>query len=340
MRVMQVMAGAAYGGAEVFFVRLVLALRRAKLHQHVLIRENHERAERLRAGGVDPVELGFGGRLDFNTPRVLRTEAIRFKPNVVMTWMNRATLMMKPGPYALVARMGGYYNLKYYQHCDHLVGNTEDIVNYMVKEGWPKERAHYLPNFVSDEGAQPIDRSQYYTPDDAPLILAMGRLHENKAFDTLFEALIKAPDAYLWLAGDGPERENLEVLAERLGIRPRMRFLGWRDDTPELLRTCNLFVCPSRHEPLGNVVIEAWAQGVAVVAAASQGPSALIEDGVNGLLAPIDDAKSLGLAMDELLVDPERRAKIAAAGEQAYRDEFTEAAVVGQYLSFFDKISV
>ncbi|MCP5366585.1 MAG: glycosyltransferase [Hyphomicrobiales bacterium] len=340
MRVMQVMAGAAFGGAEAFFVRLVLALRRAKLHQHVIIRENAERAQRLRDGGVDPVELTFGGRLDWNTPRVLRTEAVRFKPNVVMTWMNRASLMMKPGPYALVARLGGYYDLKYYRHCDHLVGNTEDIVAYVIKEGWPRERAHYLPNFVSAEGARPVDRSQYYTPDDAPLILAMGRLHVNKAFDVLFQSLVKAPGAYLWLAGDGPERPNLEAQAERLGIRPRLRFLGWRDDTAELLRTCDLFVCPSRHEPLGNVVLEAWAQQRPVVAAASQGPGALIEDGVTGILVPVDDPRSLGLAMADLLDDPGRRAAMAAAGHRAYLDRFTEAAVVRQYLDFFDKVSV
>jgi len=338
MRVMQLMAGAEFGGAEAFFTRLVIALRRARLHQRVIIRTNAHRSEQLRQGGLEPVELPFRGPLDLSTRLSLRREVSSFKPDIVMTWMNRATSMAPSGDFIHVARLGGYYDLKYYQKCDHLVGNTVDIVEYLTSQGWPEGKAHYLPNFVDAETAPPVDRLQYYTPQDAPLLLAMGRLHENKAFDVLIESLVRVPDAYLWLAGDGPDREKLVTLAEKMGVKPRVRFLGWRDDTAALLAACDLFVCPSRHEPLGNVVVEAWAQKVPVVAADSLGPGVLIENGVNGILVPVDDAAALATAIRGVLNDNALRAKIAAAGYASYKEKFTEEIVVKQYLDFFDRL--
>src|SRR3546814_2771750 len=68
---------------------------------------------------------------------------------------------------------------------------------------------------------------------------------------------------WLWLAGEGPRRRALMQQAARLGLGDRVRFLGWRDDVAALLRAADVFLCPSRHEPLGNVVIEAWAHGLA-----------------------------------------------------------------------------
>ena len=67
-----------------------------------------------------------------------------------------------------------------------------------------------------------------------------------------------------------------------LGIADRVSFLGWREDVPELLANADFLVCPSLHEPLGNVVIEAWSAGLPVVATASDGPAGLIETGSAG----------------------------------------------------------
>ncbi|HEC14648.1 MAG TPA: glycosyltransferase, partial [Rhodospirillales bacterium] len=166
--------------------------------------------------------------------------------------------------------------------------------------------------------------------------LALGRLHENKAFDVLLDAVSRLPDAYLWLAGEGPLRRELEGLAEKLGIKPRVRFLGWREDIPALFATCDLFVCPSRLEPLGNVVVEAWAQGVPVVATDSLGPGTLIEDGETGILAPVDDAPALARAMALVLDDETLRSHIARQGREVFEDHFTEAVVTDTYRDFFE----
>ncbi len=340
MRLYQAMAGAAVGGAEAFFIRLALAFQRADgIEQKLAIRAHGKRAQALSGGKVDFTQMRFGGPLDMVTPMRLKRDINAFKPDVVLTWMNRATRVCPSGDYVRAGRLGGYYDLKYYQGCKHLIGNTMDIVDYLIKSGWPKDRAHYLPNFVRDDQMPPIPKRELFTPPEAPLILAMGRLHENKAFDVLLRALAHLPDAYLWLAGDGPLRRKLEALAEEVGVKPRVRFLGWRDDTPALLASCDVFVCPSRHEPLGNVVLEAWAQGRAVVAADSQGPGALIRDGVNGLLVPLENPDAMAHSIRTLLRDKAFRDAVAKGGLENHRANFTESIVVERYKTLFRDIA-
>lgn len=341
MKILQIMAGADVGGAELFFERLCVALsKRNSIEQRVIIRQNPARKRRLEAGGVAPKELKFGGKLDWSTSRAIKREIKSFKPDIVLTWMNRASSMCpkpKNGEYVHIARLGGYYDLKYYAGCDHLIGNTQDIADYLIKEGWPEGKAHYLPNFVDAEPATPVDRKTHYTPDSAPLIVALGRLHENKAFDVLLQALSRVPSAYLWIAGDGPLLGELDKLAEKVAVKPRVRFLGWRDDATALLRTADLFVCPSRHEPLGNTVIEAWAQYTPVVAADSYGPGTLITHLESGLLVPIDDPLTMSKAIRNVLEDPALASRLVENGRAAYEANFTEEIVTAQYLEFFQK---
>ena len=338
MRVLQSMAGARHGGAEAFFTRLVPALQRAGVDQLAVIRPYPERVEALRKGDVEVVEARFGGPFDLATPLRLRGAIRRFKPDIVMSWMNRATAACPKGRFIHVSRLGGYYDLKYYRSCDHLIGNTEDIRDYLINQGWPEDRAHYVPNFAEDVVAKPFPRPSLFTPNDGRLVFAMGRLHKNKAFDVLIQAMAQVPDTYLWLAGDGPLRGELEALAERVGVKPRVRFLGWRDDVSELLAACDVFVCPSRHEPLGNVVLEAWARGKAVVAADSVGPGILIDHLESGFLVPVDDVVSLAHGIRYMFDDPAVRERLARAGRARFEAEFSEAVVVQRFVAFFEEI--
>ncbi|CAA7613042.1 glycosyltransferase [Magnetospirillum sp. SS-4] len=338
-RLIQAMAGAPHGGAEAFFERLVPALARAGVAQRALIRANSRRAALLRDAGIDVVELPFGGALDLVTRWGFAREVRAFRPGIVLSWMNRASRFVPGGDFVPVGRLGGYYDLKYYRNCRHLIGNTPDIRDWIVAQGWPEDRAHYVPNFVTEPRAAPVPRASLDTPADARLIVAMGRLHPNKAFDVLLRAMEQVHDAYLWIAGEGELRAELEMLAAHLGIRPRVRFLGWRDDAAALYAAADLFVCPSRHEPLGNVVIEAWAAGKPVIACAAQGPGQLIIGGINGLLVPVDDDAALAAAIRRLLAEPGAARALAEAGRKAYLDRFTEPAVVGRYLAFFEAVT-
>jgi glycosyltransferase involved in cell wall biosynthesis len=339
VKVLQAMAGAKHGGAEAFFTRLAVALRRAGQDQRVVIRRDPDRAAALRAGGVEPIELSFGGAMDLITKRRLGRELRSYRPDVVMTWMNRATSKLPRGRFVHVARLGGYYDLKYYRHCDHLVGNTPDIVEHVVRHGWPAERAHYIANFVDTDSGAPMPRESLATPADVTVIVALGRLHENKAFDVLIRAMADVPNAVLWLAGDGPLEAELKTLAKEVGAVDRMRFLGWRDDTAGLIASADILVCPSRHEPLGNVVIEGWARARPVVAAASDGPRHLITDGETGLLCPIDAPDALADALRRVAGDPDLAGRLGTAGEAAFKARFTEEIIVRDYMEFFRQLA-
>jgi glycosyltransferase involved in cell wall biosynthesis len=338
-RVLQAIAGAPHGGAEAFFLRLVPALARAGLEQRIVIRRDEARAAALQKAGIAPVELAFGGLLDFSTRRQLRETLDEFKPDVTLTWMSRATAYCPAGPFVHAARLGGYYDLKYYRSCDHLIANTPDILAYITRAGWPGGRAHYLPNFVDAAPASAIPRASLGTPEDAPLLLALGRLHRNKGFDLLLEALGLLPEMHCWLAGEGAERAALEAQVARLGLGERLKFLGWREDVAALYATADLLVCPSRHEPLGNVVIEAWAHGLPVVAAESVGPAALITPEENGLLVPVDDPAALAAALARAVSEDGLARGLAAGGRASFEASFTEEAVVARYLDFFERVA-
>src|SRR5947208_10883260 len=138
--------------------------------------------------------------------------------------MSRATAMCPAGDFVHVGRLGGYYDLKYYRRCDHLIGNTRAIVDYAVAKGWPRARLDYLPNFVPDARATAARAVADAERPSAPLALALGRLHPNKGFDLLLEALAATRRVHLWIAGDGPLRPRLERRAAALGIAGRVRF--------------------------------------------------------------------------------------------------------------------
>jgi glycosyltransferase involved in cell wall biosynthesis len=339
-RVAMVMAGAHHGGAETFFVRLVSALAEAGEDMLAAIRHDAVREAALAHAGVPVNRFAFGGPLDILTRPRLGAALRRFSPRVVVSWMNRAAGKTPTGPWVQVGRLGGFYDLRHYRRCHHLVGNTEGIVRYIVDQGWPADRAHYLPNFTPKlAGIAPASRASLGVPEGARLLLAMGRLHPNKGFDTLIAALAAVPGAHLAIAGEGPERAALETCAERHGVAERVRFLGWRDDQGALLAAADLFVCPSRHEPLGNVVLEAWSAGRAVIAAAAQGPVELIDDGTTALLVPVDDAAALATAITALLDDPARSAALAAAGQAAWAARFSAAPVVARWRDFLATVT-
>ncbi|UUX49417.1 glycosyltransferase [Nisaea acidiphila] len=342
IRLYQTMAGARHGGAEVFFERLVSAMAKpvwsGAVRQRVAIRRDARRAGVLRAAGVDFAQLGFGGALDILTPWRLGRDIRAFRPDVVLAWMNRAATKTPPGDYLRVGRIGGYYDAKYYRGFDHLICNAPGLVDHMTGQGWPAERIHYLPNFVHAEAGVPLVRADYATPEGVPLLLALGRLHRNKAYDVLLRALAKVPAAHLWIAGAGPEEAALKGLADELGVATRVRFLGWRDDTANLLATGDILVCPSRIEGLGNVVIEGWAHGLPVVAAKSEGPLHLVRHKETGLLAEIEDADGFAAHLNAVISDAGLAKALVAAGRAEYETRFSEEIVVRHYLELLGSL--
>lgn len=336
MSVLHLLGTAGDGGAETYFVNLVCALSAGGVAQAAALRAHAGRQAALKAAGVATDCFAFGGPLDLFTRGKVARFAQTHDVKVALAWMNRAARHTPKGPWARIGRLGGYYKLKYYRDFDFLVANTEDIADWIVAQGWPAGKVRHIPNFA-DAPAEvgPVDRASLNTPRDACLLLSMGRLHEAKAHDVTLNALTRLPEAYLWIAGAGPEEAKLKALALGLGVNDRVRFLGWRNDPSALYRAADLCVFPSRYEPLGNVVIQAWAHGLPVVAAASQGPGALITDGEDGLLVPVDDAEALAAAVRRALDEPMLRIRMAQNGLARVEAEFSQAAVVAQWRELF-----
>ncbi|MBC6982608.1 glycosyltransferase [Caulobacter sp. 17J80-11] len=337
-RVMHLLGTTAEGGAETYFQSLVLALARAGDPTSAAIRANLGREHALTSAGVPFRVFDYGNPLDLGTRPALGRWAREQEAQVLLAWMNRAARHSPRGPWKRIGRLGGYYDLKYYRGFDMLVGNTADIRDWIVSEGWPAERVTYIPNFASADSCPPASRAAEDTPEAVPLLLGMGRLHPAKAHDVSLRALRRIPDAWLWIAGVGPLEDELKRLARDLGVAERVRFLGWRRDAGALYRAADVCVFPSRYEPLGNVVIQAWVHGLPLVAAASRGPAGLIRDGVDGRLVPVDAPDALAEAVCALLADPAGRAELAAAGARRVASEFSEDAIVEQWRALFQAV--
>lgn len=335
-RVAQILAGAAEGGAENFFVRLVQGLHMSgAVEQKAFIRSHQHRVDSLLDHGIPVDGFRFGGPLDFFDRQRYLKSLEKYQPEIVMTWMNRASGLTPKGKYKLVCRLGHYYNLKYYRHADYWVGISKGICEHLVHGGMPPDRVFHIPNFADETPVSPLPRDSFNTPTDRPLLLAAGRLHVNKGFDILLRALQDIPDAILWLAGSGPEEKTLKKLCTDLKLNERVRFLGWRSDVTALMRTADLFVCPSRHEGLGSIVMESWAHGCAIVATDSQGPGEVIEDGVTGLLTPVDQPDPLADAIGSLLQDQDLKNVLAKNAYEEYQTTYGKTVIVRQYEDFY-----
>lgn len=338
LKVLTALGGAQMGGAEAFFVTLTGAFKRARLDVRAVLRGNPVHEAGLAAAGVAYDRASFGGPFDFWTKGKLKRIARDFRPDIVLAFAGRANEHMPQGDYTLIGRLGGYYNLQHFKACDYLVCNAPDLVRYCVEGGWSKERVFHIPNFPNLVEGEKVSRAGLGTPETVPLALAMGRFHPNKALDVLIKAAHRIPELWVWIAGEGAERANLERLAQELGVETRVKFLGWRTDRAGLFKAADLCVYPSREEPFGNVVVEAWGYGVPIVTTASVGPSWLTRPEVDAIVTPIDDVEALADGIRKLLASKPLAQKLIANGRARIAAEFSESAIVNRYIELFEKV--
>lgn len=335
--VMQVMAGAETGGAETFSMDLVVALHEAGLRQVVVTRPVPARLARLAAAGVRCIPA----RLPFALPRPLGRLALARivaaeKPALVQAYMGRAASI---APQGSIGWFGGYYDLKRFRRCRHLVAITPHMRDDMIARGADPAHLSLIPTFAALDPTPALSRESFGTPAGARIVLCLARLHPKKGLDTLLDAIAAMPEGtHLWLAGSGELEGALRAQAERLGIAGRVHLLGWRTDKGALLRAADVLAVPSRYEPFGTVVIEGWAAGVPVVAAAAIGPAATIADGETGLVVPIDDAPALASALGRALDDAPLRAAITAQATAELGRRYAREAVVAAYLALYARL--
>jgi len=212
-----------------------------------------------------------------------------------------------------------------YRHADAIIavceGVKRDLVEYF---GVPIDKVTVIHNPIDIEqihrlAAEPVmdildDNKNYY------LIVAVGRLAKVKGFDILIQAvarLIKELDVRLIIIGDGEERSNLLRLTKELRVDGVVCFLGWQSNPWKYMARADVFVLSSLVEGFPNVIGEAMALGLPVLATnCSPGVRELLEDGKSGLLVPAGDPEALAEGIARVLSDEGLRQELAQRGRQ------------------------
>ena len=212
-------------------------------------------------------------------------------------------------------------------------------------EGVPRERIKIIHNG--------IDAAQFLIGEDRwgmrtrlgfdreqPLLGIVARLDSIKNHASLLRAMprvIRAhPDATLLIIGDGSLRAELEKQAGELGLGRNLRFLGTRNDVPELLAALDVAVLCSLSEGLSLTLLEESAAGKPMVATAIGGNPEIIEDGQTGLLVPVGDEAALASAINSLLDDLERARTLGGAARLRFMREFTLARMLSRYAELYE----
>jgi glycosyltransferase involved in cell wall biosynthesis len=213
--------------------------------------------------------------------------------------------------------------------------------------GYPEERSRVIPygvdvaTFSPDPSRRLLWRQRLGIPEAAPLLLGVGRMATKKGFAVLIEILpallAEHPELRVVLAGGGDLLEGFRVATQ--GWSDRVFFPGsvLRDTLPDLYRAADLFVLPAVHDAKGNVdglpnvILEAMASGLPVVATAISGIPLAVEDGRTGRLVPERNGPALLEAIRGLLADPAAARHLGEQGRRKAESELTWDVVAGRY---------
>lgn len=351
---LHVLGSRQFGGADQFYVRLVRALRDAGQTVAAVNRAGSPVAKALEGDGVEQIHFPFANGWDAWTVWRMRKLVEARQPCIVQTYMGRATRLTrlpKQTQAVHIARLGGYYKIDgYYRHAHAWIGNTKGLCDYLVKSGLPAEKVFHIGNFVPEPlAASPAEtealKRQWAIPEDAWVLFTLGRLIDIKGFDDLLEAFAALPGEIggrplvLLIAGTGPLEAGLKSLSAQLGLESRVRWLGWQDPPDAFYALADAFVCPSRKEALGNVILEAWNHGLPVVSTQTPGALELIEEGRTGLLSPLENPSALAGRLAEMFAaTAAQRAALGEAGRAYLNRHFGQAAIVDAYLDLYNRL--
>ena len=203
----------------------------------------------------------------------------------------------------------------------------------------PAEKIHVIHNPVVITPQQlESENSTGHNTSGAYTVVSVGRLVPLKNYPMLLHAIKLARrevDVELYILGDGPEKMNIQILAERLGIAPAVHLLGFVPNPHDFMARADLFVLTSKHEGFGNVLIEAMASGVPVVATdCPYGPREILENGKYGVLVSVDDVDALAEKIVAMLTNHQRRKEFILRGRERAKD-FSANGIAKQYKQLF-----
>lgn len=226
---------------------------------------------------------------------------------------------------------------------DRVIAISEGVQRELVESGVKPSMISTIPNGIDLTPYRPkrygakaaAEEADPSTPSGkrGPLIGAVARLHRQKALDVFLEAaklvLASEPSARFIIGGTGPLEDDLKAKIRELRMEPYVKMPGFVYDVPAFLENLDIYVLSSDYEGIGLAIIEAMAAGLPVVATAVGGVPEAIVDGVNGILVPPRQPKTLAQAIVRLVVDPDMARAMGEAG-RARAEELFDARVMAE----------
>ena len=230
-----------------------------------------------------------------------------------------------------------------YRFADVVTANSQGSIRFLRRYVGGKPVYRVLPNIIDVEqinkkvlGDVPVG----CFPHNSPRIIAVGRLDRQKGFDILLRALAQVRRSHDWgitIVGEGPESQALRTLAADLCISASIHWVGRVSNPFPLYSQSDLVVVPSRFEGFPNVLLEAMICGKATISAdCKTGPRELTQDGLCGILFPVEDYQSLADQIMRLGCDQHFRAALGEAAKESVIRRFGTAAVLSEYSDVFD----
>lgn len=232
---------------------------------------------------------------------------------------------------------------RHYRSADALVALSQGVAEALWRIDARLERlTQVIPNAALDDSLTRLRHEPcLVAKPNGPLLVACGRLNEQKGYPVLLAALrlLNAErQVSLWIVGDGPLRSSLERRVRDLGLADRVQFLGFRPNPYPFMAAADVFVLSSHYEGFGNVIVEAMACGATVVSTnCPYGPPEVIRSGENGILVESNDAEALAGAVRRVLDDPALRARLAEAGSMT-AERYRDAQISSEYAALFRRV--
>jgi glycosyltransferase involved in cell wall biosynthesis len=350
MRIVLSNASARWGGVHTVNLALARGLR-ARGHEVVVFGRRGTILER-EMDGVAPFEPVLGAT-DLNPLTVARAARAlrRLRADVVVAMTKKDVRLTavasriagvpvvirhaneQPLPAGLRGRL-------LYSGATHLTNAEATKRTILASAPWlPAERVVVIHNGIDAapwDAAEPLDLG---LPAGAVAFGFVGAFERRKGLHVLADAwpvvANAAPGAHLLLAGRGSKEEMLRAA---FAITPRVHWLGHRTDVPRVMASLDVLVLPSLVEGAPNVVQEAMAAGIAIVATAVSGTPELVRDRVEARLVPARDPRALADAMLALARDPAERARLAAAAHARVRAEFSLDGMIDAYEALLARV--
>jgi glycosyltransferase involved in cell wall biosynthesis len=246
-------------------------------------------------------------------------------------------------------RLDVYYRVDRWarRRMDRVVAVSEDLLEHAMRVGVPASRCALVENAIDVEQFARREtvaaaKQRLGLATERLLVGAVGRLTDEKGFDRLvgaFDRLLTGGcDAELVILGEGPRRRDLESVIARLGRNDRIRLVGHQTGVVDWYQAMDAFALSSLREGTPNVLLEAMALEVPVVATRIAGVPRMIDHGVNGLLVEPDDVEGLHGALRGLASDVSLRQRLAKMGRETIEARYTFSARMQKIRAIYDEL--